>query len=91
MLGSMLRFDISEYYYQSIQLEAGAYYRFGDAFSCLLGIQYEQSHLAFSYDFNTSDLVPASNSLGAWELSLSHIIQSKILSKPKYKTCPAFL
>lgn len=91
MLGSLIRFDMSEYYYKSIHLEAGAYYRFGDALTCLLGFQYEQSHLGFSYDWNTSDLVPASNSLGAWEISLSHIINSSILSKPKYKTCPAFL
>jgi type IX secretion system PorP/SprF family membrane protein len=91
MFGSQISFDISEYYYKSIQLEAGAYYRFGDALSCLIGVQYEQSYLAFSYDWNTSDLVPASNYLGAWELSFSHIIQSKILPKPKYKTCPTFL
>ena len=91
MFGSQISFDISEYYYKSIQLEAGAYYRFGDAFSCLIGVQLEQSHLAFTYDWNTSDLVPASNYLGAWELSFSHIISSKVLSKPKYKICPAFL
>ena len=91
MFGSQISFDISEYYYKSIQLEAGAYYRFGDSFSCLIGVQLEQSHLVFTYDWNTSDLVPASNYLGAWELSFSHIISSKVLSKPKYKTCPAFL
>ena len=91
MFGSQISFDISDYYYKSIQLEAGAHYRFGDAFSCLMGVQYEQSYVAFSYDWNTSDLVPASNYLGAWELSFSHIIQSKVLSKPNYKTCPDFL
>jgi len=91
MLGSSIRYDISEYYYKPIELEGGAYCRFGDALSFLIGVQYEQSHLAFSYDWNTSDLVPASNYLGAWELSFSHIIQSKILSKPKYKICPTFL
>ena len=91
MLGSLVRFDISEYYYQSIQLETGAYYRVDDALTCLIGIQFEQSYLAFSYDWNTSDLVPATNRLGAWEFSFSHIIQSKIFSKPKFKTCPTFL
>jgi len=91
MLGSQLSFDISEYYYKYIVLELGSYYRFGDALTSLIGIQFEQSQVAFSYDWNTSDLVPASNYLGAWELSFAHIIQSKVLSKPKYKTCPAFL
>ena len=91
MLGSQISFDISEYYYKYIVLELASYYRFGDALTSLIGIQFEQSQLAFSYDWNISDLVPASNYLGAWELSFAHIIQSKVLSKPKYKTCPAFL
>ena len=91
MLGSQLSFDISAYYHKYISLELGCYYRFGDALTSLIGIQFEQSHVAFSYDWNTSDLVSASNYLGAWELSFAHIIQSKVLSKPKYKTCPAFL
>ena len=91
MLGSQISFDISEYYYKYIVLELGSYYRFGDALTSLIGIQFEQSHVAFCYDWNTSDLVPASNYLGAWELSFAHIIQSKVLSKPNYKTCPAFL
>ena len=91
MLGSQISFDISEYYYKYIVLELGSYYRFGDALTSLIGIQFEQSQVVFSYDWNTSDLVPASNYLGAWELSFAHIIQSKVLSKPKYKTCPAFL
>lgn len=91
IFGSQISFDISEYYYQSIRLEAGGYYRFDDALSVLVGIQFEQSHLAFTYDWNVSDLVPASNALGAWELSFSHIIKSKILSKPPNKICPAFL
>ena len=91
MLGSQLSFDISEYYYKYIILELGSYYRFGDALTSLIGIEFKQSYVAFSYDWNTSDLVPASNYLGAWELSFSHIIQSKVLSKPKYKTCPVFL
>ena len=91
MLGSQFSFDISEYYYKYIVLELGSYYRFGDALTSLIGIQFEQSHIAFSYDWNTSDLIPASNYLGAWELSFAHIIKSKVLSKPNYKTCPAFL
>jgi len=91
MLGSQISVDNREYYYKYIVLELGSYYRFGDALTSLIGMQFEQSHVAFCYDWNTSDLVPASNYLGAWELSFAHIIQSKVLSKPKYKTCPAFL
>ena len=90
-LGSQISFDISPFYYQSVQLEAGGYYRFGDAISLLVGMYFEQSHLAFSYDWNVSDLVPASNNLGAWELSFTHIIKSKILTKPPNKYCPVYL
>lgn len=89
-VGSAINYDLSDMYLQTIKLEAGIYYRFGDALSGLLGINLNQSYLAFSYDINTSDLVPASNYLGAWEVSFSHIINSS-LPRSSYKTCPAFL
>lgn len=90
VLGSNLSFDISEYYYQEIKLEAGSFYRIGDAVGLLLGVNWQNSHLAFTYDWNVSDLVPASNSLGAWELSFRHIIKSS-MPRPSYKTCPTYL
>jgi len=90
LMGSTVTFDISEYYYQNIQLEAGSFYRLGDALGMLVGVNWHNSHLAFSYDWNVSDLVPASNNLGAWELSFRHIIKST-MSRPSYKTCPTFL
>lgn len=89
-VGSVIVYDISDQYLQKIQLEGGGFYRLGDAVSWLLGIHWGQSHLAFSYDVNTSDLVPASNYLGAWELSFSHIIKSS-LPRSTYKICPTFL
>lgn len=89
-IGSLLRLDISDLYYKNIQLEGGGYYRFGDAVSVLLGLHLGQSQLAFSYDWNVSELVPASNALGAWELSFCHIINTS-MPRPIYKTCPAFL
>lgn len=90
VLGSNISFDISEYYYQDIKLEAGSFYRFGDAVGVLIGVNWQSSHLAFTYDWNVSDLVPASNYLGAWELSFRHIIKST-MPRPAYKTCPTFL
>ncbi|MEC8610689.1 MAG: PorP/SprF family type IX secretion system membrane protein [Bacteroidota bacterium] len=88
--GSVVSYDISDQYEQNILLEGGVLFRFNDALCCLLGVQWGQSHFAFSYDINTSDLVPASNYLGAWEISFSHVVKSS-LPRSSYKTCPAFL
>lgn len=89
-LGSSITYDISDLYFQDVRFEGGAYYRIGDAIALLLGIQWDQNHFAFSYDINTSDLIPASNYLGAWELSFTHIIKSSF-PRSTYTTCPAFL
>jgi len=90
IIGSNVSFDISEYYYKDIKLEAGSFYRLGDATGLMLGLNWQNSHLAFSYDWNVSHLVPASNYLGAWELSFRHIIKS-YMPRPAFKTCPTFL
>jgi len=90
VLGSQIEYDMSQTNYQDIGLQGGAYFRLGDALNVLLGLQWEQSQLAFSYDVNISDLVPASNSRGAWEISFIHIIKSSI-NRPSNKMCPSFL
>lgn len=89
-LGSSVVYDMSEAYFQTLRLEGGTYYRLGDAFSFLLGVQWAHNLIAFSYDMNVSDLVPASSYMGAWEVSFTHIIKPN-MPRSTYKICPAFL
>lgn len=91
ILGTTAQYDISEFYQRNIALIGGAMFRWGDAASFLLGAQIENTHIALSYDWNVSDLVPASNGLGAWEISFTHIIQQQIPKRPGYKVCPIYL
>ena len=65
-------------------------FRLGDAASLLLGAQMK-TYILLSYDWNVSDLVPASNGLGAWEISFTHILQQQIPKRPAYKVYPIYL
>ena len=89
--GTRAQVDISDYYQRNIKLISGLMFRWGDAVSILLGAQIENTHLALSYDWNVSDLMPASNGLGAWEISFTHILQQQIPKRPGYKVCPIYL
>ena len=89
--GTRTQVDISDFYQRNIKLISGTMFRWGDALSILLGAQIENTHLALSYDWNVSDLVPASNGLGAWEISFTHILQQQIPKRPGYKVCPIYL
>jgi type IX secretion system PorP/SprF family membrane protein len=54
-------------------LDLGLYYRVDDAVIALLGLEWSNYALGFSYDFNTSALTTASHGDGAFEISLRFI------------------
>lgn len=91
MLGSQLKYDLGDAYDKAIQLQAAVYHRWKDAFVLSIGMGLEATQVAFSYDWNVSNLVPASQGLGAWEISFIHILQQKIPKHPGYKVCPVYL
>ena len=91
LFGSFAEFDISSFYSKNIELELGLFHRWRDAISILMGAKFENTSVTLSYDWNISDLVPASNGIGAWEISFIHIINN-IISRPNsYKVCPIYL
>jgi type IX secretion system PorP/SprF family membrane protein len=51
----------------------GAWYRFNDAIIPYIGLEFNGLHLGATYDANTSDLKPASNTRGGMEISLIYI------------------
>ncbi len=54
-------------------IDLGLYYRVNDAVIAMLGLEWSNYALGFSYDFNTSALTTASHGAGAFEISLKVI------------------
>jgi type IX secretion system PorP/SprF family membrane protein len=69
----------------------GFYFRTRDAGYLLAGVDYDEWRVGLSYDFNLSDLRPASNGRGGLELAVIYILRE---FKPQLTTkrlCPEFL
>lgn len=70
----------------------GAWYRVNDAVAPYVGFEWSKMQLGFSYDANLSKFTPATNGLGAFEISL--IFNGAINprdAQPRYNfTCPKF-
>ena len=89
-IGANLYYDISESKFLKQTLFAGFYGRTKDSGDLILGMEYGNWTFAGSYDFNFSDLVPASNYRGGFELAVIYIIRKEI-KRPEYKSCPSYL
>ncbi len=64
-----------EYHFtkQKVVASIGGWYRVKDAPIVSTGLEYRSVRLGFSYDLNTSELQPASNTRGAFEISLIYL------------------
>ncbi|HNW99225.1 MAG TPA: PorP/SprF family type IX secretion system membrane protein [Bacteroidales bacterium] len=71
-------------------LALGMYYRINDAFNFIAGIDYRDVSVGVSYDVNTSTLVPASNYMGGFEVSIIYIINKYKKTYVKKIPCPIF-
>lgn len=60
-------------------IDLGIYYRVNDAAVALLGYEWGNYALAFSYDFNTSALTTASHGAGGFEVSFRYVNLDAIL------------
>jgi type IX secretion system PorP/SprF family membrane protein len=85
--GMMAQYNLGEYGEQ--QLLAGAYMRPGDAAIAMVGMQWKDTRLTFSYDATTSNVRQYNNGNGAIEFSL---IKFGTFSgrTPRQSRCPAF-
>ena len=73
------------------QVIGGLYYRFGDSFIPLLGFQWSNFKMSFSYDVTTSTLKNYNNSRGAIEFSLiKQGIYSSFNGNRRQSLCPKF-
>ena len=68
----------------------GGWYRYGDAVSPYVGIEWSKMRLGVSYDVNVSSFTPATTGLGAYEISLIYFGRiNKHERNPQYSwSCP---
>jgi hypothetical protein len=85
--GLMAQYNLGEYGEQ--QLLAGAYFRPGDAAIAMVGLQWKETRLTFSYDATTSNLRQYNNGNGAIEFSLIKF-GTFAGRTPRQSRCPAF-
>lgn len=69
----------------------GGWYRFKDAFYLLGGFEMDKMKVAISYDINLSDLIPASQKRGAFELGFIYIIDNYNPKRIMHRICPNYL
>jgi type IX secretion system PorP/SprF family membrane protein len=80
LAGGMVRYSLKgsdDPYVTTGNIYAGLYGRFGDAFIPVIGYEYRNWRLLMNYDVNTSELKPATNGQGAFEISLVYTGTSK--------------
>lgn len=58
---------------EKIDLKAGVYARMGDAMSFIIGMNHDNWSIDIGYDLNLSSLIPASETKGAFEISISYV------------------
>ena len=88
--GATLKFitDSSPFYYSALNF--GAFIRQNDAAILTAGLDIRKTSICISYDFNFSDLHPASKYLGGYEISLIYILSYQRHTKVKDIRCPIF-
>jgi len=69
----------------------GMYFRTRDAGFIMAGLDYDQWKAALSYDINLSELRPASNGRGGFELSVIYIMRSFKPIDIQKRICPEYL
>jgi len=73
------------------QVSGGLYYRFGDAFIPMLGFQWNNFRMSFTYDVTTSELKNYNNGRGAIEFSLvKHGFYTAFNGNKRQSLCPKF-
>lgn len=87
MGGLMAQYNLGQYGEQ--QLIGGAYYRPGDAAIGVVGLQWKDIRLTFSYDATTSNIKNFNGGNGAMEFSLIKLGTFSGRS-PRQTRCPAF-
>ena len=94
MVGTAVGFILNpghdEDYQKNTIFYLGGWYRYSDAISPYIGIEWSKMRLGISYDINISSFTPATTGLGAYEISLIYFgAINKHEKNPQYNwSCP---
>ena len=77
IVGTNVVLDKKLSYSRKLTIFFGLWYRNRDAVYPLVGLQLQKTRLLFNYDVNLSKLVPGSYTVGAFEISIVHIIDKE--------------
>jgi len=75
--GTNVTLDKKLSYSRKLTVFFGLWYRNLDALFPLAGVQVQKTRMLFNYDVNLSKLVPGSYTVGAFEISIVHVIDKK--------------
>lgn len=89
-LGGIAHYAMSNTAWNKFSLYAGILGRAKDAGNIIAGVVYNEWNVGLSYDINTSNLKPASNGRGGFEISVVYIIPTKKKINA-IKFCPDYM
>ena len=73
VIGADLLYDLGRRTVEKIDLKLGVFFRAKDAMNITFGMNHDNWSIDIGYDINTSSLTPASQSRGAFEISISFV------------------
>ncbi len=85
--GANVTLDKKLTYSRKLTIFFGLWYRNRDALFPLVGAQLQRTRMLFNYDVNLSKLVPGSYTVGAFEISIVHVIDKARPVNP-VRQCP---
>lgn len=88
LVGTNVTLDKKLQYSRKLTIFAGLWMRNRDALYPLVGVQIQRTRVLFNYDVNLSKLVPGSYTIGAFEVSVVHVIDkdrpvNKVIDCPR--------
>jgi type IX secretion system PorP/SprF family membrane protein len=89
--GTSIKYTLQDNKLTYRAIYAGGWFRYGDAAFISIGMDYDEWFVGLSYDINTSNLKPASNYRGGFELAVIYIVPQYLPKRLKYKVCPDFM
>lgn len=91
LIGGMAKRIIEDQYGLHRAVYLGAFGRTRDAAYIVAAMDYDQWKVGISYDFNLSDLQPASNSKGGLEIGIIYILSRFKEKYTQHRYCPSFI
>lgn len=91
MIGSSVKYTLVNRVGNYRAVYAGVHYRNRDAGVLSVGVDYQNWFAGLSYDLNFSKLVPASRTVGGFEIAVRYILFHFKPSKSIHRVCPDYI